>query len=284
MPTSNAVLTMLQPRGPRAPLVFDSPHSGTWYPADFDPAVPMQILRGGEDRFVDRLIADAPAHGIVVLAARWARTYVDANRAPDDLDPLLTGDTWPPGETPTGKAADGLGVVFRLIGSGVPIYDRTLSRSEIQTRIDRYWLPYHEALDQLLSRTEAAHGRVWHVNWHSMQSVGNALSPDQGCRRPDFVLGDLHGRACAPAFTAFVKVRLEALGYTVDVNEPYAGAEILRRYGRPDEGRHSLQIEINRALYMNEQTLQAHEGLARLQADLGKLAAALAAWTRDRPA
>jgi N-formylglutamate deformylase len=281
---ADATLTLLRPAGPPAPLVFDSPHSGTCYPDDFRPAVPLRILQGGEDRFVDRLLAAAPAHGIAVLAARCARTYVDANRAPDDLDPLLVGDPLPRTAHPTGKAAAGLGVVFRLIGPGIAIYDRTLTRAEVQARVDRYWWPYHRALDRLLEERVAAQGAVWHVNWHSMQAVGSALSPDEGGRRPDFALGDLHGRACEPAFTAHAKACLEAFGYTVRVNDPYAGAEILHRYGRPDQGRHSLQIEINRALYMNEQTLEAHAGLEALRVDLGRLAAALAAWTARRVA
>ena len=281
---AGAALTFFEPEGPPAPLVFDSPHSGTCYPADFRPAVPLRILEGGEDRFVDRLIADAPAHGIAVLAARCARTYVDANRAPDDLDPLLVGDQLPRRAHPTSKAAAGLGVVFRLIGPGIPIYDRTLTPAEIQARVDRYWWPYHRALDRLLEERVAAEGAVWHVNWHSMQSVGSTLSPDEGSRRPDFALGDLDGRACEPAFTAHAKACLEAFGYAVRVNDPYAGAEILHRYGRPDRGRHSLQIEINRALYMNEQTLEAHAGLEPLRVNLGRLALALAAWTARRVA
>jgi N-formylglutamate deformylase len=279
---AGAALTFFEPAEPPAPLVFDSPHSGTWYPADFRPAVSMQLLRGGEDRFVDRLVADAPARGIAVLAANWARTYVDANRAPDDLDPLLVGEAWPEGARPTGKAAAGLGVIFRLIGNAVPIYDRTLSPAEVQDRIERYWWPYHCRLERLLRDTAKAHGAVWHVNWHSMQSIGSTLSPDEGSRRPDFALGDLYGRACEPGFTAIAKAILEGLGYSVRINDPYAGAEILERYGRPEAGVHSLQIEINRALYMNEQTLEAHDGLARLRQDLGTFVERLAAWTRAR--
>ncbi|GAA0569405.1 N-formylglutamate amidohydrolase [Caenispirillum bisanense] len=263
-----------------APVVFDSPHSGRHYPADFRPALPLRQLQGGEDRHVDRLIARAPEHGAWLVTAGFARTYIDPNRDIADIDPDLLDGPWPGRVDPGGHSRHGIGLVFRTLGDGTPIYDRRLSVAEVQGRIDRCWRPYHTALEQALSRAGEGWRRVWHLNCHSMLPVGDALSPDPGCRRADMVLGDRGGRSCEPAFTALVATVLRDLGYSVAINDPYQGAWIVARHGRPQEGRHSLQIEINRALYMDLTTLAPHAGFDRLQADLGDLAREVCAHAR----
>lgn len=275
-----AMVARLDPPGSPAPVVFDSPHSGRFYPPDFRPAVSLELLQGGEDRFVDELTAGAPGHGAVVILARFARTYLDPNRHADDLDPELLEEAWPGGVTPGAHTERGVGLIFRRIGPDVPIYDRRLTVEEVQRRIDRCWRPYHAALDAALDEAHARHGAVWHVNWHSMSAVGNELSPDPGALRPHFVLGDLDGQSCEPAFTDLVATILTELGYSVALNQPYKGAELVRRHGDPAAGRHSLQVEINRALYMNAQDLRRHEGFARLRRDLEHLTARLCEFAR----
>lgn len=271
---------LLEPDGDAAPLIYDSPHSGTLYPDDFAHAVERLLLVGGEDRFVDDLVVDAPRHGIALLRALFARTYIDPNRDPTDLDPLLLPDDWPEAVEARLHSGRGIGLIFRLIGEDRPIYDRRLGGAEIRHRIASYWEPYHQALQARIDALHETYGAVWHVDWHSMQPVGNALSPDPGERRADFVLGDRFGQSCAPGFTACVADLLGDLGYTVAVNRPYAGAYIVERQGRPAEGRHSLQIEINRGLYMDAGTLEASPGMVPLRAALGEFSRRLAEWTR----
>jgi N-formylglutamate deformylase len=261
-----------EPRGKPAPVVFDSPHSGTIYPADFRAAVPRRLLQGAEDRFIEQLFHDAPRHGAALIAAGFARTYIDPNRDLADLDTALLDGPWPGPVAPSQHTERGVGLIFALIADGAPIYDRLLSVAEVQRRIDLYWRPYHEALQAALDGAHARDGAVWHINCHSMQSVGSDLSPDPGRVRPDFVLGDLDGRSCAAGFTGLVASLFEGMGYSVAINDPYKGAELVERHGRPGEGRHSLQIEINRRLYMNPDDLEKHEGFIGLRADLGRLA------------
>ena len=157
-----------------------------------------------------------------------------------------------------------------------------LSVAGLQARIERCWWPYRRTLNDTLDRLHARHGAVWHIDMHSMKSVGTAITPDgPGAPRPDMVIGDLEGTSCDPAFTAFVAGSLRAKGYRVAINDPYKGAEIIRTHGRPAENRHSLQIEMKRALYMDEATITANDGYATLKADLRALIAEVAAWTRE---
>lgn len=255
-----------------APVVVDSPHSGRTYPDDFRPAVETDILRKVEDRFVDALFCDAPDHGATLLAARFARSYIDPNRGSEEIDPDMIAGRWPDPTVRNDHTRHGLGLIFREIG-GTPIYDRLLTVEEARHRIQRYWSPYHDALDASLTAHRTRHGAVWHLNCHSMLPVGDELSPDPGEERPDFSLGDLDGRSCDGAFTGFVAGALKRMGYSVGVNHPYRGALIVDRHGRPAEGRHSLQIEVNRALYMDTRDLRLHDGFQVLRRDIGRLLA-----------
>lgn len=275
-------VSVRRPDGEELPLLYDSPHSGRVYPEDFLPAAEMRLLLGGEDRFVDDLVIDAPSHGATLIKALFARTYIDPNRTPDDLDPHLLPEDWAEETAPSVNSQRGVGLIFRLIGDAVPIYDRLLSADEIRHRIDAYWRPYHAALEDEMARLTERFGEVLHVNWHSMQPVGNALAPDPGQKRPDFVLGDLDGTSCDPALTRFVADHLSALGYSVGLNDPYKGALIVERYGKPEEGRHTLQIEINRALYMDHGTLDRTGGFAELKDDLSTFTDELAGFARAR--
>jgi N-formylglutamate amidohydrolase len=172
--------------------------------------------------------------------------------------------------------------VWRIARGGAPMYARRLTADELRRRIDRWYLPYHAALDREVDRLHRAFGAVWHINCHSMPAVGDANADDPGRARADFVLGDRDGTTCAPEFTALVAKSVAGLGYSVSINDPYKGVEIVRRHGRPSAGRHSLQIELNRRLYMDEATLAPNAHYADLEADLGRVLEAVAAFVRQR--
>lgn len=286
MSDGNAALpeavSVKRPSDGELPILFDSPHSGRVYPEDFGASADMRLLVGGEDRFVDDLVIDAPSHGVTLIKALFARTYVDPNRMMDDLDPHLLPEDWAEATSPSINSERGVGLIFRLIGDSVPIYSRTLTSLEIRHRIERFWQPYHRALEDELETLCERQGEVFHINWHSMLPVGNALSPDAGSKRPDFVLGDLDGRACDAALTDFVAGALSDLGYSVGVNDPYKGAYIVERYGQPERGRHTLQIEINRGLYMDHGTLDRTGGFASLKDDLTRFTELLGGFVRSR--
>jgi len=279
-PFRSAPLRVHVPRATVVPLVLDSPHSGEHYPDDFDHAPPRAVVRQAEDTHVGRLYASAPSHGAALLEATFPRAYLDANRSLEDIDPELLADGWERPLAPSGKTAKGIGLVWRVARDGSPMYARKLARREVEARIERCWRPYHAALDALMDETVAAFGAAWHLNCHSMPAIGDANADDPGRERADFVLGDRDGTTCASQFTGLVAATLRGFGYSVAINDPYKGVELVRRHGRPGEGRHSLQIEVKRTLYMDEATLEPHGGYARLAGDLDRLVAVLAAYVR----
>ncbi len=261
-----------------APVVFDSPHSGRHYPDDFGHAAPLDQLRRAEDAFVDELIADAPNEGAWLLAALFPRSYIDPNRHEADIDESLLAEPWPYGAAPTGRSKRGLGLLRRLLSPQLPIYDRSLAVAEVESRIARFYRPYHAALKSMLKAAHGRFGAVWHVNCHSMKAMGRGRNAHQ---RADFVLGDLDGLACAPEFTALVRDRLIAMGYSVRLNDPFKGAELVQRYSDPAAGRHSLQIEINRRLYLDEALVAKTSGFEGLRGDMHRLISTIVAYARQ---
>ena len=264
------------------PLVFDSPHSGETYPDDFDHRPARSLLRQAEDAHVARLWSHVAGAGATLLEAEFPRAYIDPNRGVDDIDPALLADPWPEPLAPSRKAIQGIGLVWRLGPGGVALYSRKLAAAEIRGRIERCYLPYHDELAAIVDARHRAVGAVWHVNCHSMSAIGDVYADDPGRERCDFVIGDRDGSTCESSLTEFVADALRAMRYSVAINDPYKGVEIVRRHGRPHEGRHSIQIEIRRTLYMNEKTLEPHSGFAPLERDLRTLAAALAGYVRER--
>jgi N-formylglutamate deformylase len=277
------VLALHPPEGEPIPLVFDSPHSGALWPDDFRPAAPEAAIRATEDSFVNELFGAAPAQGAFLLEALFPRAYIDPNRALADLDPELLAGPWPEPLAVTKKSALGKGLIWRKVPPGHDVYDRKLAVAEVQGRIERCWRPYHAALGETIIGLSGRFGRVWHVDCHSMKSVGTDLDDDgAGSRRPDFILGDRDGTACEAAFTRLVREFLERAGHRVAVNDPYKGVELVRAWSDPAAGRHSLQIEVRRDLYMDETTRAKHEGFATLQATLGGLVGAIAGYVRGQ--
>lgn len=274
--TSSSPFTILRPSGTPT-LLFDSPHSGRSYPPDFAVKCSRTELRRGEDAYVDELVSDAVSHGVCVLAATYPRCYIDLNRAETDIDAELLGEPWPGPLDPTEKTRRGLGLIRRYVEPGIEVNARPLTVAEVTERIQRIYRPYYATLGALLEEIRAARGGVWHLNWHSMKSRGNAMTPDGAdARRPDFVVSDREGRSAGPRLTRLVVDTLAGMGYRVAVNDPYQGGTIVQRFGTPDRGVHSVQIEISRALYLDEPLVEKTAGFPRLRADLRELTRVLA--------
>jgi N-formylglutamate deformylase len=261
----------------RTPLVFDSPHSGTVYPADFDHACDRVLLRQAEDTHVEKLYAFAPSLGIAWIEALFPRSYLDANRSEREIDVDMLDGPWPaPIETDPvvlSKVRLGKGLVWKNLDDGQPIYARLLRPQEVVGRIERYWRPYHDAVAAAIDAAHARHGYSLHLNCHSMPAIAARFATDHpGLAHADFVIGDRDGTTADPRLSARLAAFLRERGYSVEVNFPYKGVELVRRYGDPANHRHSLQLEINRKLYMDEATLAMHAGAERLQADLRAMA------------
>ncbi len=275
------VLARHDPAGEPRPVVLDSPHSGRDYPEDFGHSAPFAELRRAEDSYVDELFAEAPSHGAALLAALFPRSYIDPNRHETDIEPALLAEPWPDAINPTERSRRGLGLIRSLVSPALPVYDRRLAVAEVARRIERYHRPYHAELRALIDGAASRFGAVWHLNCHSMRAHGRERGGD-GDPRADIVLSDGDGTTCEAEFTAFVGRTLEAMGYTVRLNDPFKGAEIVNRYSDPLLRRHSLQIEVNRRLYLDDATLERNDGFAALASNLGRLVAALADYARER--
>jgi N-formylglutamate deformylase len=266
--------------GTELPIVLDSPHSGTDQPADWDTVLDTTERRGFEDCFVDALYANAPLHGATLLAARFPRLYIDPNRSLDDIDEALLDAPWPGPVKPSQKTALGFGLVARVMRER-PVYARQLTVADVQRRIDTCWQPYHQALWRTLDETHARHGSVWHLNVHSMgdDAYKTLKLPEKPLA--DVVLGDLDGTTADEPTMALIETVLRDHGYSVARNDPFKGVEIIRRSGRPAEGRRALQIEVKKSRYMDLATLQPHEGFDALKTALDAMLAALAAHVRS---
>ncbi|MEO8247942.1 MAG: N-formylglutamate amidohydrolase [Burkholderiales bacterium] len=255
------------------PLVLDSPHSGTQYPPDFRFACDLAMLRRAEDTHVEKLYDFAPALGVAWIEALFPRSYLDVNRGVEEVDVNLIDAPWPgavssdPGIM--SKVRLGKGLIWRCTDEGIDIYDRKLSAAEVEQRIERGWKPYHAAVAQAIREAHERHGYSIHIDCHSMPSIASSHATDfPGLAHADFVIGNLDGATSSPALAQGLCEHLRGRGWNVSYNHPYKGVELVRRYGNPAQNRHSIQVEVNRKLYMNEQTLEMHDGFERLTADL----------------
>jgi N-formylglutamate deformylase len=255
------------------PLVLDSPHSGTQYPADFLFSCDAMVLRQAEDTHVEQLYDFAPSLGVHWIEAMFPRSYLDADRNTTEIDESLLNAPWL-GAIETdpktlSKVRLGKGLIWRTLDDGSPIYNRLLSVAEVKARIAHCWQPYHAAVFSSINTAHAAHGFSVHVNCHSMPALAAGCATDfPGEQHADFVVGDRDGTTAVPALSHLVCKHLRGLGYSVAYNHPYKGVELVRRYSNPQAQRHSIQLEINRKLYMNEQTLATSDGFAPLKANL----------------
>ncbi len=262
---------------PPTPLVFASPHSGRHYPDDMMAAAALDAIsiRRSEDAFVDDLIAAAPDQGAALITANYARAYIDLNREPFELDASMFADELPVhARSRTARVAAGLGAIARVVAEGQEIYHRKLLYAEAQARIDGTHRPYHAALNSLIAEAQAAHGFAILVDWHSMPSA--AAKAGARDRPSDIVLGDRFAAACAAVLPNRVERELETQGYRVTRNAPYAGGYTTEHYGKPHRRVHALQIEINRALYLDEATLTLTAGFEQLRGHIEALTMTLA--------
>jgi N-formylglutamate amidohydrolase len=271
---------VLAPTAQALPVVLASPHSGIDYPLEFLAASRLDplTLRRSEDSFVDEIFEEAARLGAPLLRARFPRAYLDANREAWELDPAMFADALPEYvNTRSPRVQAGLGTIARIVASGENIYAGKLEWREAMRRVERLYQPYHRALHQLLEATRARFGYYLLIDCHSMPSAA-----DRGGRnRLDVVLGDCHGSACHGDIIDAAQRYLASKGYAVARNTPYAGGFTTCHYGRPNEGCHALQIEINRGLYMNERTIERKPYLGQLRADMRGLVAALARLDRQ---
>lgn len=263
--------TLLSPQSgiSSIPLVCDSPHSGTHYPDDFRYAVDHAALRRCEDTHIDTLWSGVPQVGGSLICATFPRSYIDLNRLEADVDVAMLDGAWPHPTNPSPRCIEqGNGLIWRLTPEHLPIYSRLLSPDEVDRRINQYWKPYRQVLDDQLRRAAERFGGWWHLNLHSMPS--NAYERLGLKPRPlaDIVLGDLDGSTCEPAFLDVVASAFKSRGYLVAVNDPYKGQDLIRASGQPLKNRHSLQIEFNRGLYMDEKTREPNAYFSKLKADI----------------
>jgi N-formylglutamate deformylase len=273
---------ILPPTASPCALVLDSPHSSRHFPADFGHAVSEVELREAEDTDIDDLYGDAPSQGATLLLAGFARTYADPNRHAGDVDlELLDGD-WPFEHVPSGKARIGKALIWRTLEDGRPIYPTRLTVDAVRHRIDHYVLPYQRTLARLIDEAHARHGVCFHINCHSMAAgAGRMGEGGEGAARADIVLGDRDGTTCSPEFTERVRDFFASAGYAVRINDPYKGVELVRAFSDPSAGRHSLQVEINKRLYLDGRTFTRSPGYPVLKRDLGRLVAVLADHARE---
>ncbi|WP_462146658.1 N-formylglutamate amidohydrolase [Pseudoalteromonas gelatinilytica] len=259
------------------PLVFDSPHSGIHCPADFNTQVPVEFIKTGWDAFIDDIWQPVVEQGGYLLHAHFSRMYIDPNRAPTDIDPELLDTPWELCK-PTKYSERGMGLIRRYALPGKPMYEKALTKQEIAHRISHYYSPYHQQLNQLLDDLYNQHQGVWHVDCHSMKSVGNGMNIDAGVARPDIILGDKDGTSASAEFVDVIAKAFTSKGYKVVKNTPYKGGYLVSNYADVAQNRHSVQIEINRALYMNEQAFEKSENYQTFKSDAAFVAKQLAAY------
>jgi N-formylglutamate amidohydrolase len=273
---------LIMPERLFAPVIFTSPHSGRAYSADLMSGVRLcpLSLRRSEDCFVDELFGAAPEHGAPLLAANFPRAFCDANREAWELDPNMFADRLPEWvNTSSSRVSAGLGTIAKVVASGEAIYAAKLPFAEAERRIYTYWRPFHDTLAQLIKDIHARFGYCLLIDCHSMPTYGQGRRA--GSRPIDFVLGDLHGSACASRVTRSAEALLSSKGYLVRRNDPYAGGFITRHYGRPADDVHVLQIEIARSLYMNETRIERLPDFAFVQRQITDLVAAITRQVHD---
>jgi N-formylglutamate amidohydrolase len=264
---------IVQPAVQSSPFVFCSPHSGRIYPSCLRDASRLDAhnLRKSEDCFVDQLFDMVADLGAPLIAARFPRAYLDVNREPYELDPELFGRNLPPfANSQSVRVAGGLGTIARIVADAEEIYrrDRRPSLADGLLRVDLLYRPFHAALTELIRQTQARFGYAVLIDCHSMPSQAPLGGHQRQTGRPDVVLGDRFGASCDSKLTRLAREALTEVGLETHLNRPYAGGFITEHYGRPFKGVHALQVEINRALYLDEVTLQRTAGFVELRARL----------------
>jgi len=261
---------------PAAGVVYSLPHSGRYYPDSFIHQARLQgsALRASEDAFVDEMVPFSPEDGVFGIACHYARAFCDVNRNALELDArLIRGDLPKAALGLSARVKAGYGVIARCLSANQDIYRQPLDMAEVNRRLDLIYHPYHRTLLSLIREARAEAGRVVLIDWHSMPSSAVVHA---GAARPDIVLGTLHGESCSDDLVRTIRRVLERNGLRVGLNKPFAGGYIIEHYGRPGDGVEAIQVEINRALYMDEAALTPTAGLERLRQVFAELTRTLA--------
>lgn len=265
-----------EPASLSGPVVCNSPHSGCSYPSSFlgQSRLDLTTLRKSEDTFVDELFGDVVGCGVPLMHAHFPRAFLDVNREPYELDPRMFEGRLPNfANTRSLRVAGGLGTIARIVGDAREIYDRRIPVEEAMARIENFYKPYHRTLRQLIVAAQRKYGLAVLIDCHSMPS--NASGRDER-PRADIVLGDRYGTSCAPIVTDVIEDTMREFGYSVLRNKPYAGGFITEHYGDPASNLHAVQIEVNRALYMDEREYKKTGRFDQLRHDFGRVVARLA--------
>ena len=256
--------------------------SGREYPKEYRSPLPFTTVHDNVSMYVEELWAGAPGVGGTLLYCCFPNTWVDVNRNEADMDPALVAGAWPLPLKPTARTLEGLGLIKTKSRYGEPFQERQLTVAEIEERLARYYRPYHAELKRLVDDLHARFGVVRQISCHCMSAVGAPTHPDAGKARADFCISDLRGKTSSPEFMSLIVDTLNGMGYSTSVNDPYVGNELIGRHGDPARGIDSVQVEINKKLFMDTKTFRATEALAKVKADLDRLLAAIAADTRQR--
>lgn len=259
--TTDRIYTLTPPRGAAAiPLVVDCPHSGSILPEDFHFICNLADLRQSEEPYLDRFTAGLPEKGGTFLKAHISRAYIDLNRSISDLHPSMCIEEIPWPLHRSKRVTYGIGLIRYLVWPQQPVYAAPLTLEQIKHRIAHYYDPYYAVLGETLKHLREEFGRVLHINLHAMPQLGADGSP-----QPDIVLGDHDGHSCGRVYREIIKKTFELHGLKVVVNNPYKGVELTRRFARPRQGYHAIQIEVNKALFMDETTGAAHDGAREMK-------------------
>ncbi|MDQ8728276.1 N-formylglutamate amidohydrolase [Bradyrhizobium sp. LHD-71] len=264
-----------------APVLFEIPRSGSDYPPDFRSIASLTDLQRSVSTHVEAAYADVVDAGATWLYAFFPNAYIDANRHELDIDPDSLDGAWPQPLQPSPKSKAGIGLIPSICAGSKPIYDAKLTVEAVRSRLDRYYWPYHNEVSRLLRTFRETRGVAVHLSCHSMTSLITS-GPDAGQHRSDFDLGDRNGTTCGAEMTDLVAETLSSFGYKVTRNRHFVGAESVRKHGDPSRGIHSLQIEMNRSLYMDDATRARNGRFPKVQAHLAALAERVVAFACTR--
>ena len=260
-----------EPEAAPAPLVVDVSRSGREYPKEYRSPLPFTTVHDNVSMYVEDLWAGTTAAGGTLLYCSFPNTWIDVNRNEADMDPAVVDGTWPKPLKPTARTLEGLGLIKTKARYGEPFQERKLTVAEIEERLALYYRPYHAELKRLIDETYKRFGVLRQISCHCMSAVGAPTHPDAGKPRADFCISDLKGRTSSPQTMSLIVDTLKSWGYSVSVNEPYVGNELIGRHGDPARGIDSVQVEINKKLFMDTKTFRATAGLPKLKADLDRL-------------
>jgi len=265
-----------EPIGEAVPLVVDVSRSGREYPKEFRSPLPFTTVHDNVSMYVEDIWGSAPGVGATLLYCAFPNTWIDVNRSETDLDPSVIEGEWPTALAPTQRTLEGLGLIKTKARYGEPFQERKLTVAEIEERLNRYYRPYHGELKRIADTLHARYGVLRQISCHCMSAVGAPTHPDAGRERADFCVSDLKGETASKEAMELVVETLRSFGYSVSVNDPYIGNELIRRIGDPSRGIDSIQVEINKKLFMDTKTFRATEQLSRVKADVDRLLRVLA--------